>query len=81
MIRGQVSQLQFSGSSVDLGNVACVEGGLDWDRVTDVSANPNPECNDTVLYFLARDSGAGDFGSADPGGEPRDVMDPDPVCP
>jgi hypothetical protein len=49
--------------------------------VTDLSPDPNPVCNDTALFYLGRDTGAADFGSASPGGEPRDVMTPDPVCP
>jgi len=81
VIRGQVSQMTFAGGSVDLGNVVCVAGGLAWDRVTDLSSDPDPICNDTVVFFVARHTGAGDFGAAGPGGEPRDTMNPDPVCP
>jgi parallel beta-helix repeat protein len=81
VIRGFVDQLQLVSGSVDLGDVTCVAGGLVWDRVTAMSANPDPTCNDTKLYFVAQDTGAADYGSAHPGGEPRDVMNPDPACP
>ena len=66
---------------MDLGNVVCAAGNHPWDRVTDLSPDPNPACNDAVAFYLARTTGAADFGSADPNGEPRDTMTPDPVCP
>ena len=80
LIRGFISQLQFFGESVDLGEVHCVDGYLRADRVTDYPADPNPVCNDPLMYYLARDSGSADFGSAS-GGEARDEMNPDPACP
>jgi hypothetical protein len=81
VIRGEVEQLQIVGGQVDLGTVSCVEGSLDWDRVTDYSLNPNPRCVEMpLLYFVARNEGDPDFGLASDG-EPRDLMDPDPPCP
>jgi hypothetical protein len=80
LIRGNVSELQIAGGSVDLGEVDCVAGDLSWDRVTELARNVNPLCNDPLNYYLARESSAGDFGSAS-SSEPRDVMSPDPPCP
>jgi hypothetical protein len=80
VIRGNVSDLLIGGGSVDLGNVECVAGALIWDRVTEQARNVNPACNDPLNYYLARDTGAADFGAAS-STEPRDVMTPDPPCP
>jgi hypothetical protein len=81
VIRGQLDQLQLAGGHVDLGDVACVDGGLAWDRVSDYSLNPVPRCVEVpVLFFLGKNSGDPDFGAAS-SGELRDVMNPDPVCP
>ena len=81
VIRGDLGRLEIVGSQVDLGDVACVAGGLDWDRVSDYSLNPNPRCVDVPgLYYLGRNVGGSDFGAAS-SGEPRDLMSPDPVCP
>ena len=81
MIRGHLGEVQVAAGHVDLGAVACVQGGLDWDRVTDVSVNPNPKCQPMpVLYYLAKNTGGADYGTAS-SGEPRDVMTPDPACP
>ncbi len=81
VIRGRLGALQFAAGHVDLGPVDCVQGGLDWDRVTEVSVNPNPKCEAIpVLFYLAKNTGAGDYGTAS-GGEPRDVMSPEPACP
>lgn len=81
VIRGAVGKLAINGASVDLGPVACVDGNLAWDRVTDLSADPNPACErNPASYYLARDPAAADFGSASTG-EPRDLTDPDPACP
>ena len=66
--------------SCDLGPVECVDGFLAWDRVTDWSRNANPACNETGMFYLARDDGDPDFGSASTG-EPRDVMTPPNPCP
>jgi hypothetical protein len=80
VIRGNVAELQIVGGSVDLGEVDCVAGTLVWDRVTELSGNGNPACNDPVGFYLARETGSADFGAAS-SGEPRDVMAPDPPCP
>jgi hypothetical protein len=80
VIRGSVAELRVVGGSIDLGEVDCVAGALAWDRVTDMSGNGNPACNDPLSYFLARVTGSSDFGSSS-NGEPRDVMTPDPPCP
>jgi hypothetical protein len=81
VIRGNLDEVAFSGGSVDLGPVGCVEGGLIWDRVTDWSPDPNYDCHVTpVVFYLARNAGDPDFGSAS-SGEPRDTMVPDPPCP
>jgi hypothetical protein len=80
VIRGDLEQVSIAGGSVDLGPVACVADSLAWDRVTDLSADPNPECNQSITLFLARDGGDPDFGSASTG-EPRDTMTPNPPCP
>ncbi len=81
VIRGTVASLHFAGSSVDLGPVKCVASELAWDRVTENSAKPNPRCDDLAsLFFLARNTGSAEFGSAS-SGESRDVMDPTPPCP
>ena len=40
VIRGDLTQLQIDVGHVDLGSVACVGGGLDWDRVTDYLLEP-----------------------------------------
>jgi hypothetical protein len=80
VIRGDLEQMAVAGGSVDLGPVECVAGGLTWDRATDLSPDPNPQCNPSVVFFLARHTGASDFGTAT-GGEPRDTMDPSPPCP
>jgi len=80
-IRGELVQVGVAGGSIDLGAVACVGDNVIWDRVTDLSANPAVQCGGTpVLYYLARNDGASDFGSSS-SGEPRDVMDPNPPCP
>ena len=63
---GGLTLVEYSGH-VDLGNVACVDSYLVWDRITDNSVDPNPACNDPVVFYLARDDGAADFGSAIPG--------------
>lgn len=81
VIRGQVDSLAFSRGSVDLGPVACVAKVLVWDRVTDLSPVPHVNCNaKACTYFLARESGAPDFGEASTG-ELRNLMDRDPPCP
>jgi hypothetical protein len=81
VIRGALDNLTVAGSSIDLGSVDCVEGGLDWDRVTDWAADPNPACEALAAhYYLSRNTGDPDFGS-DSGGRARDIMDPDPACP
>jgi hypothetical protein len=81
VIRGELSQVAFAGGSVDLGDVSCIEGGLDWDRVTDASLNLNPKCVALPAHFyLGKNSADPDFGSASTG-ELRDVMNPDPACP
>lgn len=81
VIRGLVGGLWFAGGSVDLGDVSCTAAGLALDRVTDLSPDLGTACGDAIFYFLARPSGAVDFGAAGGGGEPRDTMNPDPVCP
>jgi hypothetical protein len=81
VIRGELAQVAFAGGSVDLGDVSCVAGGLDWDRVDDASLNLNPRCVEMpVQYYLGRNTGDPDFGISSTG-EPRDVMNPDPPCP
>ena len=80
VIRGFTSQLNIAGGSVDLGAVVCVAGNLAWDRVTDLSADPNPACNDPAVFYLAKDSSAADYGAAS-SAERRDTMNPDPACP
>jgi hypothetical protein len=81
VIRGSLSELALDAGHVDLGTVSCVAGGLDWDRVTDWSLNPNPRCETMpVRFYLGQNTGDPDFGAAS-GGEPRDTMTPDPVCP
>jgi parallel beta-helix repeat protein len=80
VIRGILDRLQITGGSCDLGPVECVDGFLAWDRVTDWSRNANPACNETGMFYLARDDGDPDFGSASTG-EPRDVMTPPNPCP
>ena len=81
VIRGDLGQVGFDATSVDLGRVACVAGSLGWDRVTDTSADPDPSCDDLPgVFFLAKPSADTDFGAASTG-ELRDLMDPDPACP
>jgi hypothetical protein len=81
VIRGELGQVTFAGGSVDLGDVSCVTGGLDWDRVTESSLNPDPKCEPfPVQFYVGKNSADPDFGSASTG-EPRDVTNPDPVCP
>jgi hypothetical protein len=81
VIRGRLVQVVIAGGSVDLGDVDCIEGGLDWDRVTDSSPNPNPSCEaEPVRFYLGKNTGDADFGTAS-SGEPRDTMNPDPACP
>jgi hypothetical protein len=80
VVRGMLAQLHIAGGSCDLGEVECVEGNLLFDRVTDYSRDPNHECNETGMFYLARVVGAADFGSASTS-EPRDAMTPDPACP
>jgi hypothetical protein len=81
LIRGNLQSLQIASGSVDLGTVECVESGFGWDRATELSPAPNPVCVSVpVTFLLARNTGDPDFGAAS-GGEPRDTMDPDPVCP
>jgi hypothetical protein len=81
VIGGSLGHVQITGGSVDLGPVACVQGGLAWDRVTEWSADPDRTCDPSpVRFYLARNSGDPDFGAAS-SGEPRDVMDPIPPCP
>lgn len=73
--------MQIAAGHVDLGPVECVEGGLDWDRVTDHSVNPNPRCEAVpVLFYLGKNTADPDYGAAS-SGERRDTMDPDPACP
>lgn len=72
--------MEIAGGSVDLGDVTCVAGAHPWDRATALVYDSDPACNGT-LFFLARDTRAGDFSSSHPGGEPRDTMNPDPPCP
>lgn len=68
------------GDDVDLGSVACVGGGLDWDRVTDHLLEPIARCMTVPSrFFLGKYTTDPDYGSAS-GGEWRDVMDPDPAC-
>jgi hypothetical protein len=82
VLRGQIGLLGFQGGSVDLGDVQCAAWNLGVDRVTENSATPDPAgCDPAVVYYLARPSGAADWGAAGTGGEPRDVMSPDPACP
>ncbi len=82
VLRGRTEQLAFDSGSVDLGEVICVGGSVAWDRITNTSVNPNPRCGERAVFFLARNTGDTDFGHASaPGNEPRDVMNPDPVCP
>ena len=81
VIRGGLENLQFASGSVDLGSVECVGAGLDWDRLTEWSRPPNPACDEVgMAYYLAQNTGDPDFGLAS-GGEPRDLMAPDPACP
>jgi hypothetical protein len=81
VIRGDLGQLQFSGGSVDLGRVTCVEDDLVWDQVTDVSGDPSPACDPVpAVFYLAKDATATDFGAAS-SGERRDMMDPAGGCP
>jgi hypothetical protein len=81
VLRGELGQLQFDSGSVGLGDVACVGGGVAWDRVSDYSLNPVPRCVDVpALFFLGKNAGDPDFGIASTG-EPRDLMIPNPVCP
>jgi hypothetical protein len=80
IIRAQLERIRVVGDSLDLGNVACVDGGLTWDRVTDVSADPNPACNEVAAFYLARNTGNADFGDTT-NGETRDTMTPDSPCP
>jgi hypothetical protein len=81
VIRGGLGNLQFAGGHVDLGEVQCVQGALDQDRVTDSSLNPSPRCvSKPVLFYLGMNSGDTDYGFASTG-ESRDVMTPDPTCP
>ena len=80
VVRGDVGRLRIVGSQVDLGQVSCVAGAISWDRVTDTSARPNSACSELAHFYLARDTGSADFGAAS-GGEPRDIMNPDPPCP
>jgi hypothetical protein len=81
VIRGSLTSLQFIGGSVDLGEVQCVAQASSWDRVTSWSPQPRIECDPQPMrYYLARNAGDTDFGSAG-SGEPRDEMTPDPPCP
>ena len=81
VIRGSLANLQFSGGSVDLGEVQCVTQDASWDRVTAWSPQPRLECDAQPLrFYLARNAGDFDFGVA-AYGEPRDTMTPDPPCP
>ena len=80
VIRGDVEHVTIVGGSVDLGPVECVASLLAGDRVTDLSADPNPECNRSITMYLARETGDPDFGSSSTG-EPRDTMAPNPPCP
>jgi hypothetical protein len=81
VIRGDLGQIRIVDGSVDLGRVACVAENLTWDRVTDLSADPNPACDKVpALFYLGRDTGDLDFGSAS-SGQPRDEMSPNPPCP
>ena len=80
-IRGRMEELVLDAGHVDLGDVTCVAGAHAWDRATDWSLNPNPKCEAMpALFYLGKSAAAGDFGTAS-GGEPRDVMNPDPACP
>jgi hypothetical protein len=81
VISGSLESLQFSGGSVDLGEVQCVAPDLALDRVTTWSPQPRRACDIQPLrFFLARNAGDFDFGTA-AAGEPREVMTPDPPCP
>ena len=80
VIRGFTGNLVFDGSSVDLGAAVCVAGNLTLDRADDLALDANPECNDGTSFWLAKDTGAADYGTAS-SGETRDITDPDPVCP
>ncbi len=80
VIRGELAQVVATGGSIDLGNVACVGDDVAWDRVTDLSANPTGVCDTPIIFFLARNDGASDFGTSS-SAEPRDIMNPDPPCP
>jgi hypothetical protein len=80
VIRGDLTQLQFDLGHVNLGTVTCVEGGLDWDRVTDYLLEPIARCMTVPSrFFLGKYTADPDYGEAS-GGEWRDVTDPDPVC-
>jgi hypothetical protein len=81
VIRGDLGQVQIVGSSVDLGRVACMSESLGWNRVTDLSADPNPACDPTpVSFYLAKETPAADYGAATTG-ERRDQMEIIEVCP
>jgi len=81
VIRGSLDSLQFSSGAVDLGEVQCVAPAMNWDRVTSWSPQPRRACDlQPLRFFLARNVGDFDFGTADTG-EPREVMTPDPPCP
>ena len=81
VIRGRLDELAFDAGHVDLGQVECVGGSLAWDRVTDLSNNLNPRCEPVpVRFYLGKETAAWDYGAASTG-EPRDLTDPDPVCP
>jgi len=80
VIRGDLGQCGLDGGSVDLGFVACIANDLAWDRVTDTSADPNPNCDAwPVVFYLARNPTDPDYGAAT-GGQRRDVMSGTP-CP
>ena len=80
VIRGELEQLQIVGGQVDLGTVSCVEGSLDWDRVTDYLLEPIARCMTVPSrFFLGQYTADPDYGTAS-GGEWRDITDPDPVC-
>lgn len=50
------------------------------DLFIEMARNFNLARNAPPIFSVARESGAADFGAAS-GGEPRDVMTPDPPCP
>jgi hypothetical protein len=79
VVRGRLGEIQLLDDRVDLGLPSCVAADHEWDRVTDVSADPHPACDEVpALYYLARKPADPDYGS-DSAGRPRETAAP--ACP